>query len=389
MRITQALPALLAAPLALAAPHVEQRSLTSQSCHHEWLLKRAEYSDDGKYKCTPGGHHCTGAPASGASTTGKKKKVVVIVTVTHHSSHTTAKSGTGYTTKKVSTTKAHTAYTTHKPTTTKAPAPKPHTTTKSSSGSYSNPYPKSSSDRYAIGNSQFPVQCSWYINQVSTLASQGKKVVIPQNNPRVSFAQYDCSRKNGPRCSTPDDGGQWDGDSTWVWNTATDSNSDPYRYNTIWFMQLIGDSDDLFHECDDNPRSFSLSQIASTPLNMKVNCITLGKWCRAWTGHVKQNKKINIQGKSYSVENAFLYLSKNRMKIDFKDETIWQSQLRQIPLDEQKKIAAQWKANEGNGSGGNCITDQHYCKECNGDSNHCAIAQGCLNYVFDGEGFCP
>ncbi|KAJ3074301.1 hypothetical protein HDU98_011565 [Podochytrium sp. JEL0797] len=246
--------------------------------------------------------------------------------------------------------------------------------------------PPNPKDRFAFSNSQFPGQCSFYLDTVKSFAGKSVYSQNTANNGYTPFSQYNCYDNSiNPRCDdTQTSMLDWSGDATWVWNKVIDSTTDPYRYNVIWFMQLIGDSDDLFHECDDNPSAFSLGNFGSTPLNLRPNCISFGKWCRAWAGFVSSGKSIKIQGTSYSVEQAFLKLSSNRIKIDFKDETIDQSYLRSnVSLSEQQNIANQFAT--ATGGGGNCITDQHYCMECNGDPNHCSVAQGCLFY----SGYCP
>ncbi|KAJ3074302.1 hypothetical protein HDU98_011566 [Podochytrium sp. JEL0797] len=250
----------------------------------------------------------------------------------------------------------------------------------------SNAGPPNPNDPFAFSNSQFPGQCSFYLDTVKSFAGKSVYSQNTANNGYTPFSQYNCYDNSiNPRCDdTQTSMLDWSGDATWVWNKGIDSSTDPYRYNVIWFMQLIGDSDDLFHECDDNPSAFSLGNFGSTPLNLRPNCISFGKWCRAWAGFVSSGSSINIQGTSYSVEQAFLKLSSNRIKIDFKDETVDQSYLRSsVSLSEQQNIANQFAT--ATGGGGNCITDQHYCMECNGDSNHCSVAQGCLFY----SGYCP
>jgi len=181
----------------------------------------------------------------------------------------------------------------------------------------------------------------------------------------------------------------WDGDWNWCWNAVNENATSPYHYAVIWFMQLIADSNDLFHECDDgHPANLTIPELATTPLYLKPDCITLGKWCRAWTGHVISNTPIQIQYRdisySFSVEQAFLFLSYNRVKIDFKDETTYMSLLRGTTVDEQRSIVTQWLSNSNN-----CITDQHFCYECNGDPNHCKVADGCVLYKVNGTNWCP
>ncbi|KAI8610215.1 hypothetical protein BC830DRAFT_1146848 [Chytriomyces sp. MP71] len=256
-----------------------------------------------------------------------------------------------------------------------SPTPRHHMKPKGS-----NPF-----DAFDIGNSLFDGSCEFYINTVKSLFNSSVPSNNINNNGVTSFRQYDCSIHSFPRCS--EGNGAWGGDTNYVWNKQIVDDTDPYRYNTIWFMQLIADSDDLFHECDEDPLNFDITKIATTPLILKPDCITLGKWCRAWAGHVMQGKTIAIQGNDYSVEDAFLKLSSNRIKLDFKDETIYKSYMRtNMSLDDQIAISNQF-SDVGTG---NCITDQHFCFECNGDSNHCAAADGCLQYQQnDGLIFCP
>ncbi|KAI8608483.1 hypothetical protein BC830DRAFT_1155048 [Chytriomyces sp. MP71] len=247
------------------------------------------------------------------------------------------------------------------------------------------PKGSNASDPFDIGNSLFDGSCGYYLNTVKSHLNASIPSGNINNNGVTSFRQYDCTINDFTRC--PAGSGTWAGDATWVWNKVMESTTDPYRYNVIWFMQLIGDSDDLFHECDETPRAFDVSEFATTPLNLKPNCMTLGKWCRTWAGHVAQDKTINVQGTDYSVEDAFLKLSNNRIKIDFKDETIYMSYLRStMSLDDQVAIALQF-SEDGTG---NCITDQHFCYECNNYPGHCTAGEGCLRYKDNDGGFyCP
>ncbi|KAI8610216.1 hypothetical protein BC830DRAFT_1146850 [Chytriomyces sp. MP71] len=240
-------------------------------------------------------------------------------------------------------------------------------------------------DPFDISNTLFDGTCAFYINTVKANLANSVPSGNINNGGVTSFRQYDCTINDFTRC--PAGPGTWGGDADWVWNKAISSNTDPYRYNVIWFMQLIGDSDDLFHECDDDPRAFDVSKFATTPLNLKPDCITFGKWCRTWAGHVAQGKTITVQGAEYSVEAAFLKLSSNRIKIDFKDETIYKSYLRSgMTLDEQVAIAEQFRED----GTGNCITDQHFCYECNNYPGHCTAGEGCLRYKdVDGSMYCP
>ncbi|KAJ3203570.1 hypothetical protein HDU82_006503 [Entophlyctis luteolus] len=241
-----------------------------------------------------------------------------------------------------------------------------------------------SSDPFHISNSQFPVSCQYYLDTVSGHSGESVYSTNVNNNGYTLFDQYNCNANVGARCTDSLSSYQWSGDQDWVWNKAISSSTDPYRYNVIWFMQLIGDSDDLFHECDDDPSAFKIADFASEPLNLKPDCLTFGKWCRAWAGHVAQKTQIDIQGQSYSVEDAFLMLSSDRIKIDFMNEDIYASYLRSgVSITDQQDIASQFAAATNQG---NCITDQHFCAECNGDYNHCSIAQGCLMYA---NHYCP
>ncbi|KAI8609377.1 hypothetical protein BC830DRAFT_845050 [Chytriomyces sp. MP71] len=240
-------------------------------------------------------------------------------------------------------------------------------------------------DPFDISNSLFDGTCAFYLNTVKKYINASIISGNVNNNGLTLMSQYDCSINSFPRCTAGS--GTWAGDANWVWNKGIDSSTDPYRYNVIWHFQLLGDSDDLFHECDTDPRAFDISKFTATPLTLKPNCITLGKWCRAWAGHVAAGKTINVKGQLYSVEDAFLKLSSNRIKIDFKDEAIDKSYLRsQMSLDEQIAFVGQF-SDQGTG---NCITDQHYCFECNGDPNHCSVAAGCLQYQWTPTDiFCP
>ncbi|KAI8613453.1 hypothetical protein BC830DRAFT_1082668 [Chytriomyces sp. MP71] len=218
--------------------------------------------------------------------------------------------------------------------------------------------------------------CSWYLDQVDANIN-GHVYSGNENGGYTSLKQYVCNADVGPRCGLDQSNADWAGDWTYDWNAG---GGGPNPYNVIWFMQLIGDSDDLFHECDGGA-TFDLSQ----PLNLQANCITLGKWCRAWQGTARAGGSITIDGQAYSVEGAYSLLSSGRNKIDWVNENPGMSYLRSgVSVSEQQNIANQFFNN-----GGNCITDQHYCAECNGDYNHCSASQGCMRYRVDGGYFCP
>ncbi|KAJ3283218.1 hypothetical protein HDU79_009258 [Rhizoclosmatium sp. JEL0117] len=277
-----------------------------------------------------------------------------------------------------------------------SPSPLSPSSNPASNPASPSPPPKLSSsnpDPHALANSVFPPTCSFYIDTLRTNINASVKSGNVLHNGFTPLAQYDCAANSFPRCSLKADGVTWDGDQDFVWNQNVFNASSSFRYNTIWFFQLIGDMDDLFHECDDYPQAFDVSKLSSTPLNLKPNCISFGKWCRTWAGTVAAGQKVDIQGTLYSVEAAFLKLSNNRTKIDFKDEPITASYLRLMPVADQQAIATQYMNTLGNG---NCITDQHFCFECNGDPNNCSVADGCLRYAdpknstWQGDGyFCP
>ncbi|KAI8610220.1 hypothetical protein BC830DRAFT_1146861, partial [Chytriomyces sp. MP71] len=205
-------------------------------------------------------------------------------------SASTSSSASSSATKSLSSTLLTFSSTTISPSKTSS-APNPGSTTSivpNASPSPINLQGSNNDDPFDISNTLFDGTCAFYINTVKANLANSISSGNINNGGVTSFRQYDCTINDFTRC--PAGPGTWGGDADWVWNKAISSNTDPYRYNVIWFMQLIGDSDDLFHECDDDPRAFDVSRFATTPLNLKPDCITFGKWCRTWAGHVAQGK---------------------------------------------------------------------------------------------------